>query len=98
MFSNNFDRDFNFVSGLIKVMFVIIIVGVIGTMLFRGNRMYQNSVNGKPTYEITVPTFDGRHETYLTNEYSYDENKCIVFKDEFGIEQHICGQHSISKW
>lgn len=94
----SFDRQFSFFSGAFKIIFVIVIIAIIGSMVFRGSIMYRNHQSGKPTYEITVPAFDGTHQTYITSEYYYDENKCLVFKDEFNIEQHICGQHSITKW
>ena len=95
---DNFDRSFNRMRSFIIIIFVIVAIGIIGSIIFRGSIVYKNFNSGKPTYEITVPAFDGTHQTYITSEYYYDENKCLVFKDEYNIEQHICGQHSISKW
>jgi hypothetical protein len=92
--SNNFDRSFNTMSGLIKFMFIFIIGAMILTF---GYRFYRMS-NGKPMYEITVPTYGNTMpETYFATEY-VERNGCIIFKDEFGFEQKVCGAYQVKKW
>lgn len=85
---------FKFTKFFIIAVFVIII----GTIVFRASLVYNNMKNGKSMYEITVPAYNGTTQTYITSEYYYDQNKCLVFKDEFGFEQRVCDQHTITKW
>ena len=92
--SNNFDRSFNTMSGLIKFMFIFVFVAMIGTF---GYRFYRMS-NGQTMYEITAPTYGNTApDVYFATEY-VERNGCIIFKDEFGFEHKICGAYQVRKW
>ncbi len=92
--NNNFDSSFNTMSGLIKFMFILVIGIMICTFGYRAFRMS----NGKPMYEITVPSYGtSMPTTYFATEY-VERNGCIIFKDEFGFEQKVCGAYQVQKW
>jgi hypothetical protein len=92
-FNSSFDSHFNFV----KVFFVIIGLVVVGSLSFRGCLVYNNMSEGKPTYIVKVPDYDGGYNSYMTNSYT-EKKGCIIFKDEFGFEQHICDKYTVEKW
>lgn len=91
----NFDRDFNFMSGFIKVMMVIVIGGM---LLMWGYRFVRMSDAKNGLYEITVPTYGNTTpDVYFATEYA-ERNGCVYFKDEFGFEHKACGAYQIKKW
>jgi hypothetical protein len=90
----NFDRQFNFTSGIIKAVFVIMIIFMIGMFGFRISRM----ASGKPQYQITAPTYSNTSPDIYFTEHYIERNGCIEFKDEFGFEQKICGAYQVRKW
>lgn len=91
----NFNRDFNFMSGFIKVMMVIVIGGMLLMWGYRFVRM-GNAKNG--LYEITVPTYGNTMpDVYFATEYA-ERNGCVYFKDDFGFEHKACGAYQIKKW
>jgi len=92
--SDNFNRSFNTMSGLIKLIFIFVIGAMIVTF---GYRLYRMS-NGKVMYEITVPSYSNTQPTtYFTSEY-VERDGCIYFKDEFGFEHKVCGAYQVQKW
>jgi hypothetical protein len=91
----NFDRDFNTMSGIIKAMMVVVILGILLTWGYRFVRM-SNAKDGM--YEITVPTYGNTMpDVYFATQYS-ERNGCVYFKDEFGFEHKACGAYQIKKW
>ncbi len=91
----NFDRDFNIMSGIIKAMMVVVILGILFTWGYRFVRM-SNAKDGM--YEITVPTYGNTMpDVYFATQYS-ERNGCVYFKDEFGFEHKACGAYQIKKW
>lgn len=91
---NSFDSQFNFMSGMIKAIFVIVAIFMIGMFGYRFSRM----ASGKPQYEITAPTYgNSMPDVYFTEKY-VEKNGCIIFKDEFGFEHKVCGAYQVRKW
>lgn len=84
-------------KGLFKTVFVFAIIFIVGSLLFRGSLVMRNMNEGKPTYIIKVPSYNGEYTSYMCNSYT-EQNGCIQFKDEFGFEQKICQQYTIEKW
>jgi hypothetical protein len=91
----NFDRDFNIMSGLIKVIFVVVILGMLVMWGFRFARM--SNAKGD-LYEITIATYGNTMpDVYFATQYS-EKDGCVYFKDEFGFEHKACGAYQIKKW
>lgn len=47
---------------------------------------------GKNVYEIEVMRYGKTYESYTTEAYKFDENRCITFTDGLGLERTICGE------
>lgn len=78
--------------------FFIIIAAIILLAVGLRVALVTGALNGTGhSYEITVLNANGVTQTYFTRDYS-EEDKCITFKDEFGVEQKVCGQYQITKW
>jgi hypothetical protein len=91
----DFDRNFNTMSSLIKIMFLVVLLGMLTMWGIRFARM-SNAKNGM--YEITVPTYgNSLPDVYFATEYA-ERNGCVYFKDEFGFEHKACGAYQIKKW
>ena len=84
-------------KGIFKLFFGLVIVMMIGSFIFKGSLVMNNMKEGKPTFIIKVPSYDGTNTTYMCNEY-HETNGCIQFKDELGFEQKVCQQYSVKKW
>lgn len=84
-------------STLFKFIFGIIIVLFLGNLLFKGVLISNNFSKGKAVYVVKTPDFNGDVITYLCDSY-IERDGCIEFKDEFGFEQKICQQYSVTKW
>ncbi len=93
MNSRNFDRTFS----IMKFIFIIVFLSVIGGALFRGFLIYTNFSNGNPVYEVKVPDYNDGYTTYLTTEY-VEENGCVTFVDEFKFQQKLCNNYNITRW
>lgn len=65
---------------------LIFIVGMISNMAAK-------KISGKPYYQIISP--DGDY--HLTDEYKTEGN-CIIFVDEIGTENRVCGSYRIKKF
>jgi len=92
--TNSFSRSFNFTRNLVIAVFILVGILMIGTVGYRFSRM----TSGKPMYEITVPTYGNTSpNTYFATQY-VEKDGCIIFKDEFGFEQKVCGAYQIQKW
>jgi len=91
---SNFDRQFNTMSGMIRVIFVIVAIFMIGMIGYRFSRI----ASGKPQYEITTPAYGNTTPDVYFTEHYVERNGCIEFKDEFGFEQKICGAYQVRKW
>jgi hypothetical protein len=88
---DRFDRQFNFVRGII-VFFFILMAG------FFVYRLAHVASSNSKMYNITIPSMSGTAPTdYFATEY-VEENGCITFKDEFGFEHKHCGPYTVSKW
>lgn len=84
-------------SGFSKiwVVFIILIVLVIGV---RGYFFAGAKSGGHHIYYITVHNFSG-DQTYMATEYAVDSaSGCLKFKDEFGLNNTVCGNYSITEW
>lgn len=84
-------------KGFHKIFFVIIAVIILLGIGTRFAMMASAWKRGGATYEITVPTYNGHSDVYYTSQYRESGN-CIVFKDEFNIEQKVCGNYQVRKW
>ena len=80
-----------------KAFFIIIAVIILLAVGLRVALVSGALTENGHSYEITVLNTNGVTTTYFTRDYS-EEDKCITFKDEFGVEQKICGQYQITKW
>jgi hypothetical protein len=91
----NFDKNFNTMSGFIKVMLVIVILIMAITWGYRISRI----ANAKgDLYEITIATYGNTMpDVYFATEYA-ERDGCVHFKDEFGFEHKACGAYQIKKW
>ena len=91
---NSFDSMF----GFIKIMFVVIFLGIIGSIIFKVSLVTDAKRNNKTIYEINVNNFNNV-ESYTTTEYGRDpKSGCIKFKDEFGIKHVVCNNYTITEY
>ena len=91
---NSFDRSFS----LFKVMFVVVLIIIIGTFIFKVGLITDAKRNNKTIYQIEVNNFNNV-ESYTTTGYEKEEKTgCIKFKDEFGIKHVICNNYSITEY
>lgn len=91
---NSFDRSFS----LFKVMFVVVLIIIIGTFIFKVGLITDAKRNNKTIYQIEVNNFNNV-ESYTTTEYEKEEKTgCIKFKDEFGIKHVVCNNYSITEY
>ena len=82
-----------------KIIFGLAFIAIIGLFAIQGGLIFKNYKSGKSTYVINVPSLGrGAGTSYFTNEYHYNENKCLVFKDFLGFEQTICSPCTITKY
>ena len=61
----------------------ILILGMINSIIFHGEKIH---------YQIISPNGD----YHLTSEIK-EENGCIVFTDEIGIENRVCGSYTVKR-
>jgi hypothetical protein len=91
---NTFDKSFS----LFKVMFVVVLIIIIGTFIFKVGLITDAKRNNKTIYQIEVNNFNNV-ESYTTTEYEKEEKTgCIKFKDEFGIKHVVCNNYSITEY
>ena len=91
---DSFDRSFKF----FKVIFVGVIIGVIGTFIFKIGLITDAKRNNKTVYQIEVNNFN-HIESYTTTDYVRDkESDCIKFKDEFGMKHVVCNNYTITEY
>lgn len=90
----SFNSEFRSTQMMIKSFFVIFAIIIAGMFIFRFSRM----ASGKSMYEITIPSYSNTSPTtYFATQY-VEKDGCIIFKDEFGFEQKVCGAYQIQKW
>ena len=82
---------------IVPVFIGLVIALMIGSVIFRGVLVSRNFKEGVPTYEIRVPSYDGGYNSYITTNYR-EVNGCIEFKDEFGFDQRICDNYTVTNW
>ena len=91
---DSLDRSFS----LFKVMFVVVLIIIIGTFIFKVGLITDAKRNNKTIYQIEVNNFNNV-ESYTTTEYEKEEKTgCIKFKDEFGIKHVVCNNYSITEY
>ena len=91
---DSFDRSFS----LFKVMFVVVLIIIIGTFIFKIGLITDAKRNNKTIYQIEVNNYNNV-ESYTTTEYVKEEKTgCIRFKDEFGIKHVVCNNYSITEY
>ena len=91
---DSFDRSFS----LFKVMFVVVLIIIIGTFIFKIGLITDATRNNKTIYQIEVNNYNNV-ESYTTTEYVKEEKTgCIRFKDEFGIKHVVCNNYSITEY
>lgn len=83
--------------GFHKGFFIVIALVILIGLSFRVAMVSKALTNNEHSYEITVPTYNGNSDVYFTTQYKESGN-CITFKDEFGIEQKVCGNYQVKKW
>ena len=81
------ERVFGLRRGITKIIFILTALFIIG-MLYR---IFINE-SGKTHYQIVSPNGDYHLTTYIL-----EKNGCIVFIDELGIENRICGSYTVKK-
>ena len=92
---DNFERDFNRTSSMIRMSFIVIFGLVIASIFFK---VYMYTKNGNTGYVIEVPTYgNSQPDSYFTTNYVEKEG-CVIFKDEFNMEHKACGAYKITKW
>lgn len=80
------------ISSSIKLLSVIMIIAIMGTLVFRFSGMASGM------YEITIPSYGNQMpESYFTRDYT-EKNGCIEFKDNLNIAHKFCGAYQISKY
>lgn len=72
-------------------LFVVLIVGKFYLIVDAHKR-------GKSVYEIEVLRYGKVYDTYTTESYKFDENRCVTFTDGLGLERTICGEVNITKY
>ena len=92
--TNKFNQEFSIMSGLIKIIFAI---ALIGTLTVFGYRFFRMS-KGNPQFEITVPSYGGTMPDVYFTEHYLEREGCILFKDEFGFDHKVCGAYQVRKW
>jgi hypothetical protein len=91
---DSFDRS----SSLFKVVFLVVLIIIIGSFIFKIGLITDAKRNNKTVYQIEVNNFNN-FESYTTTEYEKEEKTgCIKFKDEFGIKHVVCNNYSITEY
>lgn len=89
MFTSNFNKKpkswFHWITISIIAIIVIAIIGQ-GVLLQKGYT------------QVSMPDYSGDGgQTWMTKEYSEHEG-CIDFKDNFGMQHHLCGNYQLTKF
>jgi hypothetical protein len=81
------ERVFGLQKGITKIIFLF-------TALFMFGMLWKIFLqeSGETHYQITSPNGDYHLTTYIL-----EKNGCIIFVDELGIENRICGSYSVKK-
>ena len=82
------------VRGLIIGIGILVLISILGRVYL----VSEAHKNGKEMYEIEVFDYNHSSRSYFVEEYAFDKNGCISFKDEWGNSKIVCGQVNITKY
>lgn len=81
-------------KGIFIAVFVIILIGIGGRIFL----ITDAHKKGENLYEIEIIRYGRSSESHFAKSYKFDENHCVTFIDEFGLEKTICGEVNITKY